>query len=615
MIRFRHGVVLGAVALSLLSGSQVLAAGAGGAGGGAAGGASGGAAGSGPAGAPGGTGSNAGPGAPGSTGGTTPSIPSAGKGGAPSTGTGSPSAPSGQGTPGQGNQGSNSGAPGSPGTSAASGSAPGVAPTGATGASGGGSGGSNTSAAVTVGTGGEVTQFGATTDTTPAPKAEGAVPEGSALPASLSLDDALKAFRSHGLDLLIADAQVRSAEGAKTAAGAVLNPIVNLGYGRVLNYNTSAACSSPVSANLMTGALNYQSASGCSANQWTAGLSDNAAIEDIVSGKRGLRQDVAEAALKATKMGRADAERTIAFQVKSAYFQVVLASQQVDFAKEIAGTSNQSYQLMKLRYDKGAINEGDFAVLETAKLEADQSYDSALQNLRAARVGLGYLLGVRGHIPDFTVDRDTTKFSDPPKLASATQDALVKDAFTHRPDLVALDFQRQRADAAIALAKRNVVPDISLSAQYTQTGTSGDNAIQPPTLSFGITSGLPVFYQQQGEVRQAEADFDVQSLTKAKTQAQIVSDVETAYAGFVTARSLVRRMEGAEVNGRGLLDRAKRARDVQKTRFDKGAASLVEYLDAQRTYIAVNVEYLTDLTNYWTAVAQLEQATGLELKQ
>ena len=356
--------------------------------------------------------------------------------------------------------------------------------------------------------------------------------------------------------------------------------------------------------------------SGCSGNQWTAGLSDNAAIEDIVSGKRGLRQDVAEATLKATKMNRADAERTVGFNVKQAYFQAVLASQQVDLARDVAAASNQSYLLTKRRYDAGAINEGDFAVIETAKLEADQSFDSAIQNLRAARVQLGYLLGVRGHVPDFTVDRDATKFAEPPRLASASQDSLVKEAFARRPDLVALEYQKQRADAAISLAKRNVVPDISVSAQYTQTGTASD-AVQPPTISFGITSGLPIFYQQQGEVKQAEADFDTQSLTKAKTEAQIVSDVETAYASFVTARNLVRRMDGADNGGRGLLDRAKTARDIQKTRYEKGAAgvSLLEFLDAQRTYIAVNVEYLTDLTNYWTAVAQLEQATGLELKQ
>jgi cobalt-zinc-cadmium efflux system outer membrane protein len=601
MIRFRHGVVLGAVALTLLSGSQVLAAGGGGAGGGASG--------SGSAGAPGGTGSNAGPGAPGSTGGTTSSIPSGGKSGAPSNGTGSPSAPGNAGNAGNGNAGS----PGAPGGPVAPGAAggPGVPSTAGTSAAGSGTPGATTQAASTGGVGGDATPWGRTEDTRPPPKAEGAVPEGATLPSFLSLPEALKQFHARGLDLLLADAQVRSAEGQRTAAGAVLNPIVNLGYGRLLNYSANEQCPQQTNAQ---GMITSPAGDGCSANQWTAGLSDNAAIEDILSGKRGLRQDVAEAALKATKMGRADAERTIAFQVKSAYFQVVLASQQVDFAQEIAGTSNESYQLMKLRYEKGAINEGDFAVLETAKLEADQNYDTALQALRAARVALGYLLGVRGHIPDFTVDRDTTKYADPPRLSTVTQDALVKDAFTHRPDLAALNFQRERADAAIALAKRNVVPDISLSAQYTQTGTSS-SAVQPPTISFGITSGLPIFYQQQGEIRQAEADFDTQSLTKAKTEAQVVSDVETAFAGVLTSRRLVRRMEGADMGGKGLLDRARRARDVQKTRFDKGAASLVEYLDAQRTYIATNVEYLTDLTNYWTAIAQLEQATGLELKQ
>jgi cobalt-zinc-cadmium efflux system outer membrane protein len=63
-----------------------------------------------------------------------------------------------------------------------------------------------------------------------------------------------------------------------------------------------------------------------------------------------------------------------------------------------------------------------------------------------------------------------------------------------------------------------------------------------------------------------------------------------------------------------LLERAKRARDLVSFQYQKGAASLLEFLDAQRTYIATNIEYLQDLTAYWTAVYKLEQAVGMELR-
>jgi cobalt-zinc-cadmium efflux system outer membrane protein len=63
----------------------------------------------------------------------------------------------------------------------------------------------------------------------------------------------------------------------------------------------------------------------------------------------------------------------------------------------------------------------------------------------------------------------------------------------------------------------------------------------------------------------------------------------------------------------GLLQSARTARDITRLQFEKGAASLTDFLDAQRTYIATNVEYFGDLTTYWTAVFQLEQAVGMEL--
>jgi cobalt-zinc-cadmium efflux system outer membrane protein len=400
-------------------------------------------------------------------------------------------------------------------------------------------------------------------------------------------------FRERGYDLLIADAAVRSAEGDRSAAGAVPNPIANLGYGHVLAYDPSGA-GSPCD--------------GCSANQWTAGLSDNAAIVDSLSGKRSLRIDVAKAALAATKMARADAQRTLEFSIKQQYAQVVLAAHALDFAKEVQTSSQQTLDLNKRRYSAGAINEGDLARVETAKLEADQAVDTALNNIRLARIGLAYLLGVRGRVPDFDVDRDILKFRVPGALQSASPDSLLKTALEQRPDLRAFGYQRERAESAIALAKRQRFPDLALSVQYTQTG-SGQNAIQPPTLSVGIQGALPLFYQQQGEIRKAEADYDTQSLQQVKTAAQVVSDVETGYAAFLSSRRLVERMEAS------LLERARTARDITKRQFEGGTATLIDYLDAQRTYIAANLEYLQDLTNYWTAVYTLEQAVGMELRK
>ncbi len=424
------------------------------------------------------------------------------------------------------------------------------------------------------------------------------VPQAIDLPPVLTLEEALRLFRQRGLDLLIAEASVMSAEGDVRVAGAVPNPSVNVGYGRAFGYDASQCTS-------------------CSANTYAIGLSDSAAIVDSLSGKRGLRVRVARAALAAAKMARADAQRQLELQIKAAYAQVALARAAVVFAKEIQSSNSKTLELNKLRYPQ-VIDEGALARIETQKLESDQQVELADQSLRIARINLAFLMGVRGKIPDYDVEKDLLKFTLPSALVGANEESLLKRAIEHRPDLRVIAYQKSRAEAAIALAKRQRFPDIAISINYSQTGT-GDgrdnnggpaNSIQPPTLLFGLTAPIPIFYQQQGEIRRAEADYNTQSLLYAKTTAQVVADVSLAYAQFSSSKRLVERMETG-----GLLDRAKKARDIVEVQFKAGSATLIDFLDAQRTFIAINVEYLQDLTAYWTAIYALETAVGVELRK
>jgi outer membrane protein, heavy metal efflux system len=422
--------------------------------------------------------------------------------------------------------------------------------------------------------------------------ADGVVPPPTELPQMLTLEDALRTFRGRGLDLLIAEAQVRSVEGQVKIASAVPNPVGSVGWGKTINYDPGDC-------------------QQCSTTYWSLGLSDSAAIEDTISGKRGLRVKVARNALAAAKLSRTDAERTIAFQVKSAYVQIAQAVLGLKFAKEVADSNVKTLDLFQTRFRSGAINEGDLARIQTQKLETDQALDQAVQALRQARVALAFLIGVRGEVPDFDVDTKVLNFSEPPDLAATSEERLLRSAFDHRPDLLAFGYQRASAEAQVALSKRQRFPDVTLAVNYSQLGTGATEtggALSPPTITFGISAPLPVFYQLDGEVRQAQAQYDTNALQQAKATAQVVNDVATGYSGYLVSRKLVQRMESG-----GLLQSARTARDITRLQFEKGAASLTDFLDAQRTYIATNVEYFGDLTTYWTAVFQLEQAVGMEL--
>ena len=183
------------------------------------------------------------------------------------------------------------------------------------------------------------------------------------LPARLTLDDALRILRERGLDLLIADAAVASAEGDVTAAGAIQNPNVSGGLYR----------------SFFSGHL-YESHLG-----WFVGVGDSNAIEDVLSGKRGLRQEVAHQALSAARLSRADAQRTLELAVAQLYTQVAAAEAAVTFSREVQKSTVQSDDLTKVRFHAGAISEAEAGKIHITKLEADQAVATALQGLAQPR--------------------------------------------------------------------------------------------------------------------------------------------------------------------------------------------------------------------------------------
>jgi cobalt-zinc-cadmium efflux system outer membrane protein len=427
----------------------------------------------------------------------------------------------------------------------------------------------------------------------PQAPAAGAQPDArpSNLP-KLTLDAAVARFNQHGFDLVIADAQVAMSQADKLNLTQVPNPTLNGGVGKVFGYDPSQC-------------------SGCSDWTFNVGITDNAAIMRSLVGKRDLRGNVADAAIAAAKMSKEDARRTLVATVKNAYIEVARAQKAVDLAKETQDSWQKMVNIGVVQGHAGASDEGAFARIMTAKLQADVALDQAQVAVEAAKHNLLFLLGERTATEaDFDVDADTINYSVPSKISSATVDGLLKEAKDDRPDLRVVIAQKEHAQQGIDLAKRERVPDIALGLNYSQTGT-GQNALSPPTLGVGVTIPLPVFYQNQGDIAHAQADLFQQETQQKKTLAQIETDVRTAWAQYTTTRRIVERYETG-----GLIENAKKAVEIttKQQELGKQGISLIDVLDARRTYISVNNDRLTQLAAYWNAVFALEQAVGTDLR-
>ena len=407
------------------------------------------------------------------------------------------------------------------------------------------------------------------------------------VPAQLRLPDALRLFREHGLDLILAEAAVETARGDTLLASAAPNPSFSGGVGR------SFACSSSAGAD-------------CSALAWSVGISDGSAVFDSISGKRGLRMHTANLALDVARKGEADARRTLEGLLRQAYLQAVSARQALSTQKEAQETLGRLAELIRARYQAGSISEVDVLKVETEKLTADQQVERSDRDLSVAKAQLAFMLGARGRVPVFEVDPELPGYLVPSVLQGATVDSLLEVAHKQRPDLAGAKLNRDRAEASVRSSQRLRFPDIEMSAGVSGQGSYA-SAINPPTFSFGLSLTPPIFNRFQGEIVKARADLTAQKAELAKTKAQVLNDVQTAFTQFKSAKSRVERAE------RELLEHAKRTRDLVQLQYQKGAASLLEYLDAQRILISTKLDYEGDLSDYWQAVVLIGQAVGTEV--
>jgi cobalt-zinc-cadmium efflux system outer membrane protein len=244
--------------------------------------------------------------------------------------------------------------------------------------------------------------------------------------------------------------------------------------------------------------------------------------------------------------------------------------------------------------------------VETEKLTADQQVERSDRDLSVAKAQLAFMLGARGRVPVFEVDPELPGYLVPSVLQGATVDSLLEVAHKQRPDLAGAKLNRDRAEASVRSSQRLRFPDIEMSAGVSGQGSYA-SAINPPTFSFGLSLTPPIFNRFQGEIVKARADLTAQKAELAKTKAQVLNDVQTAFTQFKSAKSRVERAE------RELLEHAKRTRDLVQLQYQKGAASLLEYLDAQRILISTKLDYEGDLSDYWQAVVLIGQAVGTEV--
>ena len=308
--------------------------------------------------------------------------------------------------------------------------------------------------------------------------------------------------------------------------------------------------------------------------------------------KRQHRLQAAQDFTAQTKSLVTDNERTLTFNVASQFVAVQLAESTLDLALQDMKSFQNTVDISQARYNAGDISEGDFLKIKLQMLQFQQDVAQAQLAKVQALVGLRQFLGYETVPEDYDVSSDFDYIPVQMKLED-----LQSKALQNRPDFRAAQQGVIAAKSQYELAKANGKVDVTGTANY-------DHVSDTNTASFFGSFQLPIFNRNQGEI--ARTNYAINQAQELQLAASdlVMSDVLTAYEGVRENDLVVTQFRG------GYLDAAQQSRDITEYSYKRGAASLLDYLDAERSYRAVQLSYRQSLAAYLTAVEQLREAVG-----
>jgi cobalt-zinc-cadmium efflux system outer membrane protein len=358
-----------------------------------------------------------------------------------------------------------------------------------------------------------------------------------------------------------------------------------------------------VGANEITAALRPNPTSNFLAEQFGGGSASqtqytfNVGQPIELGGKRQRRVDSAKAATKVTGYELADLRRQLVFQVRKSFADILIAREALALAEQNLAAMDELERVHRFRAEKGDISGLELLRIEVERFAFERDTADARQALGAAKIALRTAIGQERLAEQFEVEGKLTV----PEVAKS-KSQLYRMALDARPDLRAAEAAREKARTDINLAKANAWWDVTPQIEYQRIGP--DN-----TIGFGFSLPIKLFDRNQGEIARTQAEAKRAEASREALLAQALAEVDTALAVVTAERAKVTLLRDT------YLPKIKQARDTVEFAYRRGGVTLLDFLDAQRTYREKSLDYLRSLGNYHTAVYQLEAAVGGPLEK
>ncbi len=402
---------------------------------------------------------------------------------------------------------------------------------------------------------------------------------------AFTMDRALAIAMQRSRDVVAAKLEIEAAEVDRIAAGLYWNPN--------FYYNVG---------NVVVGAGNPQGDQRVDPGPFSQ-LIQTVGVSEVIDvwAKRSARIKAADLGVEQRRLRVEDAMREIAYAVRSAFSDVVREQLELDLSTTMKSRYDDTVKLSRARVSAGDSSKFEGQKIELEGMKYGNLVIDAQMQLDLSRQGLAQLMGLPAakDLPGLAV-------APPAPRTTLAIEPLVARALQERPDLRAARKGKVFADAMLEAAEREAYPDIALGVAFTHSGftVSGDNA---NALGLSVALPLPVFDRNQAGVARSRLEGKRVLNDVARLELIVRHDVTSAARREERAHALLDVYETG-----GLLSGAEWSLETAEKSFRAGAVSLLELLEAQRTYIETRGQYLRVQDEYRKAKIDVVHAVGRE---
>ena len=313
--------------------------------------------------------------------------------------------------------------------------------------------------------------------------------------------------------------------------------------------------------------------------------------------KRELRLASAKGATEIATSAQADLERNLLFSLRDAFVRVLQAKAIVSVTKESLDYYDKVLAINQDRFQAGGIARVDYQRLELQRLQYLSDLQTAQVNLRNAKIDLLQLLRDRSPVDQFDVT-ETFDYAEP----DIRLEALRTAALDNRPDLKEAQqtVAKAKTDHQLAMADGSTDPTFGFDASHQAAPLN-------TYIGFNVSIPLRIFDKNQGEKLRTQLDIGHAQKLQDAAETAALHDVDSAQATLESTLNLLRPYKEK------YLKEAEEIRSTIGYSYEHGAASLLDFLDAQNQYRTTRLSYLNLLGAYFSAANQVNFAVGREV--